>query len=98
MNSRSRQKRILEHLQEHPILTVGEIVELIECSPATIRRDIIELDEQGKLKKIRNGAEKILSPNTSESPGFKGFYPNISDYSSQKTKKLKVFWFFKPKP
>ena len=54
MNSRSRQKRILEHLQEHPILTVGEIVELIECSPATIRRDIIELDEQGKLKKIRN--------------------------------------------
>lgn len=82
MNSRSRQKRILEHLQEHPILTVGEIVELIECSPATIRRDIIELDEQGKLKKIRNGAEKILSPNTSESPGFKGFYPNISDYNN----------------
>ena len=60
--------------------TVAQLVELLAASPATIRRDITELDRQGQLKKIRNGAEKILSPNPGESAGLRGFYPNLSDY------------------
>lgn len=80
MNSRSRQHRLLDFLESNPIATVTQLVEHLECSPATIRRDIIELDAEGQLKKIRNGAEKILSPATLTSPGLRGFYPNISDY------------------
>ncbi|TXR54271.1 HTH-type transcriptional regulator UlaR [Reinekea thalattae] len=81
MNPRSRQQSLLSFLEEHSIVTVQQIVEHLACSPATVRRDIVELDQQGKLKKIRNGAEKILSPSTSKAPGFKHFYPNISDFS-----------------
>lgn len=82
MNSRARQKKLLEHLEEHSIATVKQLVDLLDASPATIRRDITDLDRLGQLKKIRNGAERCLSPSPVESPGLKSFYPNISDYSN----------------
>ncbi|WP_406611312.1 DeoR family transcriptional regulator [Agarivorans sp. JK6] len=82
MPAKLRHNRILEHLQENTVASVQQLVELLDCSPATVRRDIIDLDTQGKLKKIRNGAEKILSPNVVSSPGMVGFYPNISDYEN----------------
>jgi hypothetical protein len=50
--------------------------------PATIRRDITELDRLGQLKKIRNGAERFLSSSPAAAPGLKGFYPKISDYGN----------------
>jgi len=80
MTAKSRQHKILSYLQEHSFASVQQLTEIADCSPATIRRDIIDLDAEGKLKKIRNGAEKILSPSASASPGMVGFYPNISDY------------------
>lgn len=82
MNSRSRQKQLLEYLQAHSIATIKQLVEHLGASPATVRRDITELDRQGQLKKIRNGAEKKLSPSIGESPGLQSFYPNISDYGN----------------
>ncbi|STI83082.1 DeoR-family transcriptional regulator [Escherichia coli] len=39
--------------------TVEKVVERLGISPATARRDINKLDESGKLKKVRNGAEAI---------------------------------------
>lgn len=80
MTSHVRYRKLLEHVEELSVVTVPQLVELLDCSPATIRRDITELDQQGKLKKIRNGAEKILSPKSPEIAGSNGFYPHISDY------------------
>ena len=82
MTARSRHTKILDYLNEHTIASVKQLVEILQCSPATIRRDIVELDAEGKLKKIRNGAEKMLSPDASHSPGMIGFYPQISDYKN----------------
>lgn len=80
MTAKARHHRMLAFLQEHSFASVQQLTEVGECSPATARRDIIDLDSEGKLKKIRNGAEKILSPSADSSPGMIGFYPNISDY------------------
>ncbi|TEW55521.1 DeoR family transcriptional regulator [Psychromonas sp. RZ22] len=80
MTAKARQHKIIMYLQEHSFASVQELTEVAECSPATVRRDIIDLDAEGKIKKIRNGAEKILSPIVDKSPGMIGFYPNISDY------------------
>ncbi len=38
---------------------VGEFVELLNSSDATIRRDIAALAEEGKLRRVRGGAEAI---------------------------------------
>ncbi|MDN3647615.1 HTH-type transcriptional regulator UlaR [Reinekea marina] len=81
MSSRSRHRKLVEYVQEHTVATVSDLVEELETSPATVRRDITELDRQGLIKKIRNGAEKILSPRESKSSGISKLYPNISDYS-----------------
>lgn len=80
MTAKARHHKIIAYLQEHSFASVQELTDIAECSPATVRRDIIDLNDEGKLKKIRNGAEKILSPSADGSPGMVGFYPNISDY------------------
>lgn len=59
MNETYRHKQLLNLLEQHKALSTAEIVDLLAISPATARRDITKLDQQGKLKKIRNGAEAI---------------------------------------
>lgn len=81
MNSRMRHQKILELLSEQSIATMNELINYVDCSPATLRRDLSELHQEGKLKKIRNGAEQILAPSSTHASGFDEFYPNISDYS-----------------
>ncbi|MFZ7276633.1 HTH-type transcriptional regulator UlaR [Avibacterium endocarditidis] len=59
MNENYRHKALLNLLEERNVLSTVEIMQLLNISPATARRDISKLDQQGKLKKIRNGAEAI---------------------------------------
>ena len=61
MNETYRHKELLSLLGERKVLSTADIMQLLNISPATARRDISKLDEQGKLKKVRNGAEAIFS-------------------------------------
>ncbi|OOF66267.1 HTH-type transcriptional regulator UlaR [Rodentibacter sp. Ppn85] len=61
MNENYRHRRLLQLLLEKKALSTTEIVEQFEISPATARRDINKLAQQGRLKKVRNGAESIQS-------------------------------------
>lgn len=61
MNETYRHKQLLSVLNEKKILSTNEIIDLLDISPATARRDINKLHVQGKLRKIRNGAEAIES-------------------------------------
>ncbi len=61
MHKKQRHFLILKDLREKIVATVPDLVQITGASVATIRRDIIDLDEAGKLKKIRGGAE-ALSP------------------------------------
>lgn len=68
MNETQRHHEILSLLKENQIINVSFITEHFNISPATARRDIAKLDEQGKLKKIRNGAERIEEKKRKWSP------------------------------
>jgi DeoR family ulaG and ulaABCDEF operon transcriptional repressor len=59
MNEVQRHHGILSLLDEMKTINVSNIIDKFNVSPATARRDIAKLDELGKLKKIRNGAERI---------------------------------------
>lgn len=59
MNESHRHKNLLLLLESKRMLSTAEIMDLLKISPATARRDINKLNEQGKLKKVRNGAEAI---------------------------------------
>jgi DeoR family ulaG and ulaABCDEF operon transcriptional repressor len=56
MNEAQRHHQIIIGLGRKQSMTVADIVSEFDISPATARRDIAKLDEQGKLKKVRNGA------------------------------------------
>ncbi len=62
MHERERHRVILSAVQSRPVATVAELVELTETSEATIRRDIAALHVQGKLRRVRGGAEALTPP------------------------------------
>jgi DeoR family transcriptional regulator, ulaG and ulaABCDEF operon transcriptional repressor len=54
-----RQKLILKIVQERSIVSISDLVEMLEASDATLRRDVNALAERGELRRIRGGAEAI---------------------------------------
>lgn len=47
---------ILQHMQRHHRISVEEICELFDVSRDTARRDIVKLEEQGRIVRTRGGA------------------------------------------
>ena len=62
MHERERQRIILSAVQERPVATVSELVELTDSSEATIRRDIASLHLANRLRRVRGGAEALAPP------------------------------------
>jgi DeoR family ulaG and ulaABCDEF operon transcriptional repressor len=62
MHERERHRLILSAVLERPVATIGELVELTGTSEATIRRDISALHVQGRLRRVRGGAEALHPP------------------------------------
>jgi DeoR family ulaG and ulaABCDEF operon transcriptional repressor len=59
MTEAQRHAAILDLLQQKQHLSVANIIDAFDISPATVRRDINKLNDVGKLRKVRNGAEAI---------------------------------------
>ncbi|WP_033575450.1 DeoR/GlpR family DNA-binding transcription regulator [Dickeya chrysanthemi] len=55
VKGQSRLDQILDYLKSHNLVTVDELVTVIDASPATIRRDLIKLDEQGVISRSHGG-------------------------------------------
>ncbi|WP_457582266.1 DeoR/GlpR family DNA-binding transcription regulator [Ensifer canadensis] len=62
MHEKERHRIILSAVQEKPVVTVPELVDLTDSSEATIRRDIAALHVQKRLRRVRGGAEAINPP------------------------------------
>ena len=59
MHERQRHQRILEALAERSVVTVVELRDQLDASPATVRRDLARLAEAGQLRKVHGGAEAV---------------------------------------
>ncbi|MDX7953031.1 DeoR/GlpR family DNA-binding transcription regulator [Lichenihabitans sp. Uapishka_5] len=62
MHERERHRIILETLQARPVATVGDFALATGGSEATVRRDLAALARQGRLRKLRGGAEALHPP------------------------------------
>lgn len=51
-----RHNRILKSLNETGTISISEITKDLKCSEETIRKDLVELEKQGKLTRIHGGA------------------------------------------
>ena len=84
MVNHKRRKRLLKLLAEHGAATVQQLVEWLNASPATVRRDISWLAGRNLLTRTRGGAENLLPkvrqfPLTSET-----FQHNLQCFATRK--------------
>ncbi|MDB1126048.1 HTH-type transcriptional regulator UlaR [Vibrio algarum] len=82
MNEVQRHNGILSLLDDNHAIKVSTIIETFNVSPATARRDLSKLDELGKLRKVRNGAERIETRKKVWSP----LGPDNTEHYGEKTK------------
>ena len=68
MTEAQRHQILLDLLAQTGFVTVEQVISRLGISPATARRDINKLDESGKLKKVRNGAEAVSEQRPRWSP------------------------------
>ena len=76
MLTEKRHSLILSMLEEKGALSVTELVEQLNTSESTIRRDLVTLDRGGWLKKVHGGAVKpdsgviMTEPNVTDKKDF----------------------------
>jgi len=68
-----RWQKIEEALQERPFWEIHELANLLRVSDATVRRDLLELDENGKLQRTRGGAMPLSSNDKADNNGKSTF-------------------------
>lgn len=59
MIAEERWARIVDLVNEQGVMTATELVDALDTSESTIRRDLQKLDEMGRLRKVRGGAAKL---------------------------------------
>jgi DeoR family ulaG and ulaABCDEF operon transcriptional repressor len=84
MVNHKRRKRLLKLLAEHQSATVQQLVEWLNSSPATVRRDINWLAERNLLTRTRGGAENLLPKKRQFSLSSETFQNNIQCYAARK--------------
>lgn len=62
MHESERHRIILSAVEGRPVVTVTELLGLTGASEATVRRDIATLHVQGRLRRVRGGAESLAPP------------------------------------
>ncbi|HAT1645357.1 TPA: DeoR/GlpR transcriptional regulator [Raoultella planticola] len=55
MKGQHRLDQIVAYLKNHTLVTVEQLVDAVDASAATIRRDLIKLDEQGVISRSHGG-------------------------------------------
>lgn len=55
MKGQDRLERLVAFIKSHNLVTVEQLVAFIGSSPATVRRDLIKLDERGKISRVHGG-------------------------------------------
>ncbi len=59
MLAEKRLTRIIELVNEHGAISIPELMDALDASESTIRRDLHKLDKKGKLYKVHGGAMRI---------------------------------------
>ncbi len=68
MKGQHRLDLIVAYLKNHTLVTVEQLVEAVDASPATIRRDLIKLDEQGVISRSHGGVALRRFENNCDRP------------------------------
>ena len=70
----SRRKKALEYIESHEYTTVKDLVDYLNVSPMTIRRDLILLNQQKSVNRVYGGVvPSNITYNSTNDPGVENF-------------------------
>lgn len=72
MIAEERLTRIMSMVNERGAVTVPELMEALDASESTVRRDLVKLDHLGRLNKVHGGATRIRSEYVMSDQSFAG--------------------------
>ena len=87
MKGYNRLEQIMDFLKSHNLVTVDQLVAATNASPATIRRDLERMAQEGQLVRVRGGAKLPGQPGGGGAvPMLSGvpFHANICHHRSEK--------------
>lgn len=92
MHLQDRWRIILDHLTPEKVTSVEDLTAITDASPATIRRDLNQLQSLGQLTRVRGGAASINSltrhkqsgPSASTLDGQSYFYESVTLFANEK--------------
>ncbi|MCU6190644.1 DeoR family transcriptional regulator, partial [Enterobacter bugandensis] len=58
MKGYNRLEQIMDYLKGHNLVTVDQLVAITDASPATIRRDLIKLDQEVVVSRAPGGVSQ----------------------------------------
>lgn len=73
MLNAERKQLIMESIEKLGVIKLQELVEGLDTSESTIRRDLIELEERGLIERVHGGAKLVISHNQEPSMNEKSF-------------------------
>ena len=62
MIAEERWGRIVSLVNDRGVMTVTQLMEELDASESTIRRDLVRLDAMGRLRKVHGGATRLAMP------------------------------------
>jgi DeoR family transcriptional regulator, ulaG and ulaABCDEF operon transcriptional repressor len=88
MHATERERLILSLMQDRGFVSFQELDAKVDASPATIRRDLERMSQQGLVTRVRGGA-KLPGPREPVGPGVQQlggvpFHENIAHHREQK--------------
>lgn len=78
MGIQERRKAIIEYLQYHPNCNVNQVIALFNVTPATVRRDLTYLEEQGQIQRSHGSVHLVSSHPSSD------FVSRTQNFSAEK--------------
>lgn len=70
MHAAERERLIIEALRPTGFVSYRELEALLDASPATIRRDLTRLEEEGQIVRVHGGAKLAEPDDTPSTPSF----------------------------
>lgn len=90
MHANERERLIIDLMQSRGFVSFQELDSRLDASPATIRRDLERLAQQGQIRRVRGGAE-LVSRDDPQGGGGQGhlsgvpFHENIGRHPHEKS-------------
>lgn len=77
MKYAQRKEKVLAMLQKNETLSIQKLVDILGSSEATVRRDVIRMEESGLLERCWGGVKRLNTPENTRKSNLQTAFPTL---------------------